>query len=230
MSNQKETKPVSTVTSSPARMIAQSLGAAVIGGFVIMYWVNKSEPEPLPSPQYNDATEATLQAVKRINDMAAVFAEHRSGCAAGSDKTARYIATHKAVSSLLRHAFLKGVNSGQFANDLEHAMLKNVHIVEERLPEGVLAAYYSQPGEPKLLLMEESTIPVYGSVPRFFNELSEKDFNGNGNIMLLTSPGNGVFKTVHLSMTGTAQINGKEVKVPLVSPCIPANRATALNP
>lgn len=198
---------------SKAKMLWMSAAWFAMNAAIILLIANKPEqPEPV-KPEYTDMPAPQAAAlVKRINNMAANFAEHYSGCTLGFNDTERYLKTHKIVSSLADAALLKSVDGETFANDLEHAMLKEVRIIPSVLPPAILGVFYDNADNGKdVLVLQKDVIAVYGAVPKLFNYLSQKNFDTQGQTVVLSSKGKGEFEVQSFTNPDDIKINDQQM-------------------
>lgn len=138
-------------------------------------------------PDYKSIDTDTKAQIERINKMAGAFAEQYSACAPGKSDTERYIETRRLISSFTDSALLQSVDSKTFVSDIEHAMLKEVRIIPADLPEGVLGVFYDNADNGKdVLALQKNTKAVYGVFPRFFNYLSQNNFDTEGRMAVLS--------------------------------------------
>lgn len=182
---------------------------------------------PAMVPESAPLTKQRMQAVKRINTLASRFAEHYSMCALEDTPSEKYLKTHRLIASFVDSALLPSVDSVQFANNIEHAMIGEMRIVPATLPTGVLAVFHDAlDGGKDVMLIEKDLHAIYGAIPKFFNDLASREYNTGGQTTILISPERGKYENVTVTDPNNIVINGKQLagrldpQLRLSSPCL----------
>lgn len=191
------------------------LAAFFLGSFGLffLYKATLHEVETNPDAQsdptvlkYDQLKEENLKAFTRVAAMSPNFAQASQYCGPGEAQE-NYIRSFEAAFNLRDNALLSAVDPVEFANSLEHAMLKNVAIVPRKMDGDNLAMFFeSGNGHGKILLIEKDVLHRYGSVAEFINMLSERDFDLGGDVAVLKKTGKGTYQTEFISGTARQEL------------------------